>query len=221
MNRKKYITLTLMLSLLCTNKVYAACTQEEINEFKSIEDEYKIEPQLNMETKKYSVKFIRTKPDKYEYRIYFKGNLGCDDTDEITSICSEFNPGTYKLEIIGMSESCNDVLKFISLQLDPYNKHSESPLCEGIEEFVLCQKTYYKELSEEEFESRVNTYKRTQQEKINNEKEQEKNKEINKQIISYIKEYLMQIIIVVVFIILIITTAIVTAKSIKKSRRLE
>ena len=36
MNRKKYITLTLMLSLLFMNKTYAACTQEEIRELRHL-----------------------------------------------------------------------------------------------------------------------------------------------------------------------------------------
>ena len=42
--KKKYIISTLILSLLCMNKTYAACTQEEINAFKKIEDDlYKVE----------------------------------------------------------------------------------------------------------------------------------------------------------------------------------
>ena len=53
MNRKKYLILTTMLSLLCINKTYAACTQQEINDFKKIEDEYKITYKFDKETKTY------------------------------------------------------------------------------------------------------------------------------------------------------------------------
>jgi len=220
MNRKKYLILTAMLSLLCINKTYAACTQEEINDFKSVEDEYIIEPTLNMDNKKYVLKMTRKYPDKYDYLIHAKGTITCKDIDENNTECYPFNPGKYKIEIVGQTNSCNDVFKTLILNLEPYNKFSESPLCNGIEEFVLCQKTYKKELTQEEFESRVNTYKKTNQ----NQTEEEQNQpptEIKNKLISYVKENLLTIIIIVVFAILVIITTIITWKSLRKSRRLE
>lgn len=221
MNRKKYIILTTVLSLLCINNTYAVCTQQDINEFKSVENEYSIESELNMDNKKYILKMTRKHPDKYDYLIHAKGTITCKDIDENTTECYPFNPGKYKIEIIGQTDSCNDVFKTITLNLEPYNKFSESPLCDGIQEFVLCQKTYRKELTQEEFESRVNTYKNTKQNQTEEENKKQPQTEIKDKLISYVKENLLKIIIIMIFVILVITTTIITWKSFKKSRRLE
>ena len=121
------------------------------------------------------------------------------------------------MKIFGNTKECDELLKTINLNLAPYNKYSEDSLCEGIEEFVLCQPTYDKEIDRETFESRINTYKRT---KNKNQKTPEIKQEEN-EILVRVKENLVQIIIILIFIILIVITAIVTIKSIRKSRRLE
>ena len=98
-------------------------------------------------------------------------------------------------------------------------------MCEGIEEFVLCQPTYDKEIDYDTFVSRVNTYKKTKQEKVVDEPQKEtENKKINviiNNILKFIQDNLFTITIITVFAIAIIVTIILTAKKIKKSRRLE
>ena len=51
MKINKYIPLTAMLFLSCITNTYAACTQDEINEFKRIEDDYKVTYDFNKNTK--------------------------------------------------------------------------------------------------------------------------------------------------------------------------
>lgn len=224
MKKKKYIALTLMLSLFCITKTHASCTQEEKIEFNKIEDEYKIVQEINKENKTYTLKLIRTNPNMYDYVFYISGELICNDINETTAECYNFTPGTYRIEIKGQTNTCNDVLKEISLKLPKYNEYSENPLCEGIEEFVLCQPTYEKEIDYETFVSRVNTYKKTKQEKIENEIKQQSPQNDNKiinNIISYVKENLIQIIIITIFIVLLIISIVVTINQAKKSRRLE
>ena len=218
MIRKKYLILTAMLSLLCINKTYAACTQEEINEFKKIEDEYKITYEFNLSTKDYTVTFNGINIQKYEYHFDTKLNLkNYVSSTENSVTFSNIKPGEYANEIYGTTKECNSLLKKINLKLAKYNKYYGNPLCEGIEEFVLCQPTYDKEIDKETFESRVNTYK-----KMKNDNQETPNVETEEnEILSYIKDNLVQIIIVTIFVILVIITTIVTAKSIKKSRRLE
>ena len=218
MNRKKYITLTLMLSLLCMNKTYASCTQEEINEFKKVEDEYKITYEFNKDTKEYNVTFKGI--DIVNYQYHFDTTLNLKKYISSTNKSVTFGnvkPGKYTMKIFGNTKECDELLKTINLNLAPYNKYSEDSLCEGIEEFVLCQPTYDKEIDRETFESRINTYKRT---KNKNQKTPEIKQEEN-EILVRVKENLVQIIIILIFIILIVITAIVTIKSIRKSRRLE
>lgn len=223
MKKKTYTVLTLILSLLCMNKTYAACTREEIKEFKRIEDEYKVTYNYNKDTKDYSIYFKSTEPKKYYYQIYAESDLNCSAINETTMECKDFKPDYYTIEIVGVTNTCNDVLKSITLNLSHNNKYWEDPLCNGIEEFVLCSPTYDKELDYETFVSRVETYKRTKAKEAETEKNnnEEKNNGLYDKIINYINENIISIIIVTVFIILVIITIIVTAKSIRKSRRLE
>ena len=238
MKKTKRITLTILLSLLFCNQVNAACTQQEINGFKKIEDKYTVTYTYDATTKLYTA--IYTMPSlSYSYEITL-------DNDDGTSKCEVIsaNQGEYKIKctgkkwnnrleytIKGNTGTCNDTLKTGKVNVEKtkiYNKYSESELCKGIEEFVLCQETYDKELTQEEFESRVETYKKTL-EKENKEDEKTENnnktnkidKNITEKIINYIENHIATIVIVVAFVILAIITIILTAKSIKKSRRLE
>lgn len=219
MNRKKYLIITTVLSLLCVNKAYAACTQQEINEFKKIEDEYKITYEFDKQTKDYILVFKTPLEKKYDFIIYTNTNLNCKKINEEKTECYNIKPDEYKIGIVGITNTCKDELKSIKLELSRYNNFSEDPLCQGNEEFVLCQPTYDKEIDYETFISRIKTYIKT---KNNKNPIEEQNEESNKDILKqYIKENLLTIIIVVMFVILIIITTVLTIKSIRKSRRLE
>ena len=217
MKKRKYFILTAILFLSCIPKTYATCTQEEINEFKKVEDDYKVTYEFNHDTKDYNVTFHTPLINKFDYEIYTNIKLNCQKLNEIEVECYNIPINEYELSIVGTSDSCNDVLKKLTLKLPEYNIYSDDPLCEGIEEFYLCQPTYEKKVDRETFESRVNTYKNS-----NKKEETEKNETLEENKISeYIKENLIQIIIIIVFIILVIITIILTANSIRKSRRLE
>lgn len=218
MIRKKYIAVTLILSLLSINKVSAHCTQEEKDGFKKAEEEYKVTYEFNKESKDYTIYFKSTEPDKYYYQIYTDDKLQCNTIDEETVKCIHFKPDHYSIDIVGVTSTCNDVLKEFTIKLS-YNKYWEDPLCEGNEEFYLCNPSYDKEVDRETFESRLNTYKKTQQQKNEEKKNVEETEETK--IIKLIKDNWVPIIIVLIFIILVIITAIITIKQSRKSRRLE
>ena len=218
MIKKKYIISTILLSLLCMNKTYAACTQEEINEFKKIENQFKVTYEFNKTTNDYHITIYNPAPNDYAYT--FKEDLNhmkYESGDGGTLTFSGIKSGTYETIIIGLKE-CTDDLKTITFKLPELNKYYQDPLCEGIDEFVLCQPTYSKEIDYETFKSRVETYKKTKKNKEQTKKEEvtEENK-----ILDYIKDNIYSIIIITVFVILVSITTIITAKSIRKSRRLE
>lgn len=226
MNKLKKCTFFLILSLLCLNNVSASCTNQEKENFKKIENNYKITYEYQSSTKKYTVTFVREDKSKYEYIIYTKDDLKCKDIDDKTSKCTNFSPGKYTIGIEGKTKTCNDELKTIDLNLPEYNKYYNDPLCKGIEEFVLCQETYDKEIDYETFKSRVETYKKTKiKEEENKNDDEENNPKTNNNNISnyinYIKDNIINIIIIATFIILLITTIIITVKQQRKSRRLE
>lgn len=220
MNKNKLLLL-IPLSLLIPTIAYADCTKEEIQEFKEVEEDYKITYEFDKDTKLYSLTFYNPKSDLYDF-IGENDSIfsNCEVIDETKAKCDNIKSGTYNFEVVGLSETCNNTLKKVTLTLPKYNSYAEDPLCEGIEEFVLCQPTYDKDIDYDTFVSRVNSYKKTKQEK----EEEIKPKTTDKEesiIIKYIKDNLFQIIIIVIFIIMVITTIILSAKSIKKSRRLE
>lgn len=222
MKINKYIPFTFMLFLSSIVPTYAACTKEDYDAFKKVEDEYTVKYSFNKETKDYIVTFYGTMFDKYGYTTPEKMNLEKLVTSTNTSFAySGIKSGEYVIEVLGYTEECQETLKTITLKLPKYNSLSEDPLCEGIEEFVLCQPTYDKDIDYETFVSRVNTYKKTKEkepEEIIEEPEETKPIE---ELLEYIKNNLFQIIVITVFIILLIITTIITAKSIRKSRRLE
>lgn len=215
--KKRYIILAIILLIFSTTKTYASCTQEELNEFKKIENEYKVTYEFNSDTKDYNITFYTPLINKFDYEIFTDINLNCKKINETEVKCYNVPINEYELAIVGMSNSCNDILKELTLKLPEYNIYSEDPLCEGIEEFYLCQPTYEKKVDRETFESRINAYKNTNQKQETEENEPPKENKISE----YIKENLIQIIITIIFIILVIITIILTAKSIKESRRLE
>ena len=222
MNRKKIIISTLILSLFSINQVYASCTKEELEEFKKIEKEYKVTYEFNKATKDYTVTFNSPKTGIYDYIFRIDENKICKDIDElgIKTECYNISPGEYEIEIIAKTENCNDVLKKTTLKLPQYNNFSDDPLCIGIEEFYLCKSTYDKKIDYETFVSRVNTYKKTKENKDENQIEKHENTK-NEEIKKFIENNITKIIIITIFLILLIITMIVTIKSIRKSRRLE
>lgn len=221
MIKNKKLLSIISLSLLIPTIIYADCTKEEIDNFKKIEDEYKVTYEFDIDTKLYTLTFYSPQPDLYDFvgedETVFSN---CEILDDNTAKCSNIKPNTYNFEIVGVSTTCNGTFKKIKTSLPKYNTYSEDPLCEGIEEFVLCQPTYDKNIDYETFVSRVNSYKKNHQSKPIDNNTKEEVKEENR-IIQYIHDNSFQIIIIVIFIIMVIITIILTAKSIKKSRRLE
>lgn len=220
MNRKKYIALTLMLSLLGINNVYADCTQQARDEFESIEEQYKITNTFNSDTKKYTIKINRANTNKYVYTTAITAQYKCKNISETETECYDVEPGkTFYAYILGKTKECNIMLREDEIYLKKNNKYYGDPLCTGIEEFVLCQEIYDRDIDRETFEYRINSYKESKH-KEEIKKQEEQNKTENK-ISKYIKENKIQIIIISVFIILLTISIVIGIKSTRKSRRLE
>ena len=224
MKKNKYLLFILMVFAMNIHTVLASCTQEEINTFKRIEDDYTVKYEFDKSTKTYNLYFTAIKPKEFYYRIATENELKCSASAETTMKCDGFISNDYEIQIVGVTDTCNDVMKTIVLSLPKYNKLSEDPLCEGIEEFVLCKPTYNKDIDYDTFVSRVNTYKKNHKEETDIPIEEEKEEGVN-QIADYIIDYIVDnwfnIIIISTFLILLIITIIVTYKNARKSRYLE
>ncbi len=218
MKKYKYL-FTFLLIFLMPIFVNAECTSEELRHFQEIESEYRLEYEIDKGTGLYKLIMYNPDPGSYTYNVtgtdyYFL----CEINSESDTICNNVLPGGYRINIVGNTKTCDDILKRNYLSLKPYNRYSEDPLCEDIKEFSLCQETYDKEIDYETFVSRVQAYKE-------NKNQEQKNNSKKKIDISKIQEYLennlFQVIVVTVFVILVIITIVVTLTTAKKSRRLE
>ena len=221
MKKYKYLLLTFLIPLLIPITAYAECTKEDIEHFKEIEDEYTITYELDKETNLYTI--ILNNPDSANYEYAFENSdivNNCSSIGNGKTNCNNITSGEYKITIVGIKENCYDTLKKITLNLVTYNNYSEDPLCNGLEEFYLCQPTYDKSIDYDTFVARVKLYKEKQEEKKQNEQQKEETQKESK-ILKYIKDNLIQIIVIAVFIIMIVITIILTIKSAKQSRRLE
>ena len=232
MKKAKYIISLLTLLLLFPYTTYAdddndeeepepnICSNEIYEQFKQVEDDYyyKYEYDINNET--YTFTFHRTDPN-YIYGLSSKleVNINCWKENDTDSICTNAIPGEYNVRIISKNDNCIIAGHNEILNLKKHNKYYADPLCEGIEEFVLCQETYDKEIDYDTFVSRVETYKRTKEETSITPSKNKNN--VLENTLKYVKDNLFQIIIIVTFIIAATITVIVTVKSAKKSRRLE
>ena len=67
--KKRYSALTSLLFLINIPNTYASCTQEELNEFKKIENEYKVTYEFNKDTKDYTMTLYSPLPYKYNYYL--------------------------------------------------------------------------------------------------------------------------------------------------------
>jgi len=219
MKKTKHILFLSIISLFCLDKANASCTQEELDAFKQIEDKFTAVYKYDLELKTNTVTIFNPDWDKYRLLVDFNDESTCKNIDGYI-ICSNIEMGNYEVSLSGKSSTCNDTLKTIKIKVSKYNKYYNEPLCEGIEEFVLCQPTYDKDIDYDTFKSRVNTYKKSKEKENNQEEDNQQTTEKN-EITRYIENNLLTIIIISVFTILVVITIILTAKSIKKSRRLE
>ena len=222
MNKLKYLLSLAIVFIVLPNIIYADCTVEERKHFKEIEDEYKVTYEFNKDTETYSATFYSPEPDNYDYMLFDNVFItNCKTISDSEVKCENLPGKTYYMQITGRSSTCNDVLKETYLNFSKKNSYWDDPLCEGIEEFVLCQPTYDKEIDYDTFVSRVNTYKKTKQREVAKEDNEKKQNSILNKTFDFIKENIFQLIVGIIFIIVIIVTIILTAKSIRKRRRLE
>lgn len=227
MNKSIKIIFLIISTFLFPMSIDADC----IDDYEAIKDEFKVTYKYNKDTDDFTISLANPDYTKYGYGFIDEYDYtGYMDNGALVKTVSNYKEDTYFYLIVGRNENCNGMIfKQEEKKLYKYNEYSDNPLCDGFEDFVLCQKEYDKEIDEETFKSRLETYKKTKEENNNNYQNKNENSEINnetakniwKNIIDYIKENLIVVIIVIVFIIIAIISIALTIKSVIKSRRLE
>lgn len=220
MKYERYLLFLLLIIVIPINKAYANC-QDELKEIEDIKDEFQITYEYVPDVTEYGgyiLTFYNPNSSKYIIDMYKPTDLICNEENEYYTKCYYYMPGTYIADIKSTNNSCKEILNQIELKL-PYNKYSKDPVCEGIEDFVLCKPTYDKEIDYETFLQRVEAYKNA----LIEQKEQEESKLeepiIEKSIYERIIDYIMKNIFIIVTIIIAIILLIVLITSIIKNYR--
>ena len=160
MNKKKYIAFPILLSLLCINNVYAACTEELEKEYIKIKNQYKITTTFNSIEKNYTVRIEQPNTNKFRYMTTIIAQHECEKISDTITVCYNLEPGkTFYAYVLGNTKDCDIMLKEEEIYLKKNNKYYGDPLCEGLEEFALCQEIYDRDIDRETFEYRINKYK--------------------------------------------------------------
>jgi uncharacterized protein (DUF2141 family) len=138
MKKRKYLLLTLILSLLWINDVNAECSKEIKETFEQVKDKYKIDYVLDKTTKTYTLTLY------YDDSLHYIYDFG-EEMEERQSINSTdksltfggIKPGKYEINVIVNPTICDEQLKTIKLNLPKYNIYYDDPLCKGNEEIYL------------------------------------------------------------------------------------
>ena len=216
--------------------VFADCASD----FKAIEQEFKVYYKYNKDTDDFDITFVN--PDKTKY------TFGYHDRDEIGKftisiqnnkeklLLKNYKGSKYEYNFVAISGNCkNNVANSGTIELKKYNPYSDSELCKGHEEFVLCQREYDKAIDEETFKSRLESYVNSKNESAassnvvnnnnnnnnNDKKTIDNNSNFISKILNYIQEHIITVIIIIVVTIALIISIIAYVKKIIKSRRLE
>lgn len=221
----KFLTKLFIIVLFLFPMLVKADCSDEIKElYKKNEDKFKITYKMNLDNLKYNVYFYNPLPGKFDYAVGFSKDIKWEEIENNTTVDYDVPSGTYQIYIVSIAPECNKVIfKKTSITLPEQSELSKDEHCKGIEEFVLCQPDYDKEITYEDFVSRTETYRKTKikEEEKNRENEEKERNQIISNIVNYINDNIVTIVIIVIFIAVVIASLIVGIKSFRKSRRLE
>lgn len=231
--KAKYLIITI-LAILLPMHVNADCQSD----FKQYEKDYKVSYKYNKDTDDFTITLVN--PNFERYGFVYNGREEIQNAEKkvtenkvFTTILKNYKKNEYTYTLKANYEGCNGVvIKTGTLKMVKGNPYSNNPLCEGNEEFVLCQKDYDKELDQETFEERINTYieeKKATSNNIKNDSNDKNKYELSNNnnqnfidnLIDYISENVIAFIIIVLFIIVLVVSIILIVKKEQKRRRLE
>lgn len=210
----------LIITIFKINVEAATCTQQEKNELKQEAKNLEIIPVLDSEEDPLHIHFYGVNFTNLSDKFYILDSYGTryekSSTHTNETVYGQYSPGSVvTFKIYGaIGKTCGfEHLATIRVTFEYYNDYYLSELCEGIEEFSLCQRNYSGTIeSEEYFIEQVNKYKDSLKEK----EPEEKEKTITETITKFIKDNPIVIIVSVLVLLIIIITIVKTIKNNKK-----
>ena len=227
MNNINKIIITLVLFIMLSPITYADCNSD----FEAVKNDFKESYKYNSETDDFNVILVNPDYEKYTFGYHSQDEVKKVemkyDGKKATVTIKNVKENKYDYAFIAQYSECKyQVAKSGSIELKKYNPYSDSELCKGNEDFVLCQRDYDKAIDEETFKSRLETYTKTKEiesttnDIVDNNENKSKSNILNT-IINYIQENTVQVIIIGLLILILIISVVVYIINLAKRRRLE
>lgn len=229
--KKKIIALVLFIVFPYT--VYADCESD----FKNVEKDFKVSYKYNKDTDDFDITFINPDHEKYTFAYHNQDEIKkfeiTQNGKKETLLLKGQKETKYSYSFIAKYDGCAyKTVTTKELELKKYNPYSDSELCKGNEEFVLCQREYDKAIDEETFKSRLDSYVKSKNKSeessntiVNNNKKnnetQDNKRDFITNILNYIQEHIVIVIIISIVVIALIIGIVAYIKKTIKSRRLE
>lgn len=221
MKKRNILTIIIVLIILLfkIDVNAASCTSTEKSNLKQLARQIEIVPVLNAEENEWNEYYYEINILNWNKDFYIIDSLGNkfyknDNTDEeVYGLYQPGTVGTFNVYARRGTTCAFEHLATFRVSFPNYNHYYKSPLCEGIEDFYLCQRNYGGKIeSYEWFEKKVNEYKQS----LRNEEPEEEELTLLEKIQKYITENPIVILVVVVVFGLIIVIFVKKAQNNKK-----
>jgi len=145
--------------------VKASCTYSELSDLKKIASNINVSYDSYMENDipKFNV-FFNNLNDKLYIKDTSTGNIFTNHNTTLNElVLNYFKEGTTsKIEVYSYGETCHDYLLYTTYVVLPsYNKFYGNSLCEGIEDYKLCQKWVSNTMTYKDFYNDIKKYKKS------------------------------------------------------------
>lgn len=165
MKRKIFIfLLAFLIPIINVNAYY--CKNSEISRYKGLASNigtfYEYQEDGNKLT--FSITLVNLSDELYIVDVT-NNKKYIYENEEIT--ISGYSPGvTVKYNVYAVNENCSDDLLYtIRVVLPNYNPYYSDSICEGLDDYILCQKWHKHNLSYKSFVNSVNKYRESLVEK--------------------------------------------------------
>lgn len=169
MKRYMYLIIFTVLFLTCNYKVKAECSDAELNRLRAQAAQVKITYEYRSDLSQDGDVFdliVTGLTDEIYIHENKSGSLVIGMSyvsDGIGRVKAYFaTSGTYAFLVYSYNPSCMDKLRTVTVTVPKYNKYADREECNGIDttKFILCDKWYQGNITEDYFQARLAKYKK-------------------------------------------------------------
>ena len=165
----KCTLLIIVLNIIFPISIYADCESD----FKAVEKDFKVSYKYNEDTDDFTIKLVCPDRNKYTFGFYnpddVKDAYWTNEEEKKITTINNYKKDEYKYMLLGTYGDCKDyIVKEGTIKLTKDNPYINNSLCEGNEDFSLCQKENKEIVDEDTFKIELEGYKQNKSSKKSN-----------------------------------------------------